>query len=315
MLLSRLVPLAALALFACSPASGGLPTEESGASGVMAIHIVRDGVQLAPVVRAGALGVVQLDVVMEGADGVLQARGNRRVSWGSTNPGVVDAGDQPGPAFIHVNRNGEAKVIAHFDGLRDTVTFQVTQVAVIATIVADTVVTLSPDARDLSGAASAYHAFRHAAVRRDSTGHVVDSRQPLAFVAIPDGLVDVVPETVGDTIQIFGNRPGSGHIVTWFNSVADTVPVQVADAYRVIRLVQTPSGALRTLPDTVRIPRGAAVIFQNETLGTFLVESLIAPGWRVGWLRPNGRQAQVFTKVGAHDFFWPGGAGAVIVTP
>ena len=315
MLIRRLAAFCLAALAACSPASGGLPTEEPGSSGFRAIHIVRDGVPLGSVVRAGALRIVELDVVLEDSDGAFHPRGTRRVTWGSTNPGVADGENQPGPAFIHLNRNGEAKIIAHFDGLRDTVTFQIAQVAASGGIVADTVVTLSADARDLSGVASAYHAFRYAAMRFDSTGHIVDSRQPLLFDVIPEGLVDVVPEVVGDTVAILGNHAGSGLIRTWWLDVADTVPVQVADAYRVIRLIQTPSGALRTLPDTVRIPRGAAVVFQNETPGTLLLESLVRPGWRVGWLRPNGRQAQIFTQVGSHDFFWFGGAGAVIVTP
>jgi hypothetical protein len=258
---------------------------------------------------------VPLDVVLEDADGVLHPRGNRRVTWGSTNPAVADGGDQPGTAFVRLNRNGEAKIIAHFEGLRDTVTFQITQIVAMGTLVADTVVTLSADALDLSGATSAYHGFRYATLRVDSNGYVVDSREPLRFEVLPQGLVDIFPESVGDTVAILGTHAAAGVILTWFRDMADTVPVQVADAYRVIRLIQTPSGALRTLPDTVRIPRGAAVIFQNETPGTLLVESLIAPGWRVGWLRPNGRQAQTFTRVGTHDFFWFGGAGTVIVTP
>ena len=53
-------------------------------------------------------------------------------------------------------------------------------------------------------------------------------------------------------------------------------------------------------------------LFREE--GDGLVESLVAPGWRVGWLRPNGRQAQTFTRVGNHDFFWFGGAGALSLT-
>lgn len=309
----------ALTIFAmtlgCGPASGGLPTEEAGASGFRAIHIVRDGVPLEPVVRAGALGVVPLDVVLEDADGVFHPRGNRRVTWGSTNPAVADGGDQPGTTFIRLSGDGEAKVIAHFDGLRDTVTFRIAQVVALGTLVTDTAVTLSADARDLSGAASAYHGFRYATIRVDSNGYVVDSREPLRFEVVPQGLVEIVPESVGDTVAILGAHAGAGVILTWFREVADTVPVQVANAYRVIRLIQTPSGALRTLPDTVRIPSGAAVVFQNETPGTLLVESLVAPGWRVGWLRPNGRQAQTFTRVGNHDFFWFGGAGTVIVTP
>ena len=313
--LRRLATLAFVLTLGCGPAAGEFPTSSPGSGDFRAIHIVRGGVPVAPVVHAGALGSILLDVVLEDAAGVLHPRGNQRVSWGSTNPAVADGGDQPGPAYINLNQNGEAKIIAHFEGLRDTVTFRIVQVAALGTLIADTVVTLTPEARNLSGAISAYHGFRYAAIRVDSTGHDVASREPLRFEEIPDGLVDVVPESVGDTVAVFGNHVGTGAIVTWLADVADTVPVQVADAYRVVRLIRTPSGAHFTLPDTVRIPRGAAVVFQNETPSTLSIESILTLGWRVGWLRPNGRQAQLFTNVGNHDFIWQGGAGTVIVSP
>ncbi len=313
MSLRRLATLCTVMTLGCSPSSGGLPTEEPG--GFRAIHIVRDGNPLPPVVRLGALGGVQLDIALEDVDGALHPRGAHRVSWGSTNPGVADAAEEAGSAYIRLNRNGEARIIAHFDGLRDTVTLQIAQVAALGTLVADTVVTLSPNARDLSGAPSAYHGFRYAAVRLDSTGHPVDSRQSLVFEAIPEGFVDIVPEAVGDTVAIFGNLVGSGSILVRLGEVVDTIPVQVSGAYRVVRLVETPSNAYFTVPETVQIPRGAAVVFQNETRHTTLVQSFIASGWRAGWIQPNGRQAQLFSRTGAYDFFWPAGVGAVIVTP
>ena len=315
MLLRRIAPLCLAMCLGCSPDGGGLPTEEPGSGDFRAIHIVHDGVPLAPVIRSGALGGVLLDVVLEDAGGVLHPRGIHRVTWGSTNPGVADGGEGSGATWVHFNRNGEAKIIAHAVGLRDTVTFQIAQVAVKGTLVPDTVFTLSADARDLSGAVSAYHGFRYAAIRVDSTGNVVDSREPLRFDVLPDGLVEIEPESVGDTVAIFGNRAGAGIVRVWLGDVADSLVVRVADAYRVVRFVETPSHALSIVPDTVRIPRGAAVVFQNETRHTALVQSLVAPGWSTSWIRPNGRRARIFATVGAHEFSGPGGVGVVIVTP
>ena len=301
----------------CGPTADGLPTEGPSISPIRAIHIVGNGARMPAVVRTGALATFNLDVELEDAAGDLHPRGNQRVTWGSTNPAVADGGDEPGAAFIYLNRNGEAKIIAHLDGMRDTVAFQIAQVAVSGRLVADTVVTLASDARDLSGALSAYHAFRYATVRVDSNGYTVRSTERLQFDAGPDAPFEVVPEPLGDTIAVLGTRAGVGTLVTRLGDAADTITVQVADAYRVVRLIETPSGALRTFPDTVQIPVGTAVIFQNETRSFLLIDSFGSErvNWRVGPLQPNGRQAQLFSKAGTHSYFWNGGEAFIIVTP
>jgi plastocyanin len=299
----------------CGPASTAPPV--AGTSDIRAIHITRNGAAMPAVVRTGALGSYLFDVVLEDAAGNLHSRGDRRVTWGSTNPAVADGGEQPGAAVIYLNRNGDARIIAHLDGMRDTVAFEVLQVAVAGRLIADTVVTLAGDARDLSGSASAYHAFRYAAERVDSNGYNVPSTERLVFDAGLDAPFEVVPEARGDTVAVLGFRPGVGALVTRFGAAADTVTVQVADAYRVVRLIETPSGALRTLPDTVRIPAGAAVVFQNETRGVVAVDgrSVESVGWHAGPLRPNGREAQIFSTSGTYRYFWNGGERVVVVTP
>jgi hypothetical protein len=315
-----LVALSAF-LFACSPAPTG--AGDGGAPGetVRAVHIAdAAGIPLPATMRVGALGALFFTVVTEDASGalhVLDPDGDRQATWGSTNPGVADASRLRGSTQVQLNHNGEARIIAWLDGFRDTVTLEIEQVAVSGRVVADTIVTLSADARDLSGAPSAYHGFRYAAVRVDANGYAVATSEQLSFGAGEADLFDVVVETREDTIAVLGRRAGTGRLITRLGDAADTVPVQVADAYRVIRLVETPSGALRTLPDTVRIPAGTAVVFQNETRRAVIVGGYGADRveWLAGPLQPNGRQAQLFTKPGIQPFEWSGGRGAVIITP
>jgi hypothetical protein len=312
---TSLLLIIAIAL-GCSPNATGLPGGGPTVDGIRAIHITRNGAVLPSVVRLGALGSQRLDVVLEDAEGNLTPRVSQLVSWGSTNPGVADAAEEL-RGVIYVNRNGEAKIIAHLDGFRDTVTFQIAQVAVAGRVEADTLVTLTPDARNLNGAANGYHAFRYGAARVDSSGYVVSSQIPLRFDAGVDPLFEVQLEPRGDTIAVRGLRKGTSTLTTIFGDMTDIVPVQVTDAYRVVRLIETGSGALRTLPDTVRIPAGAAVIFQNETRSLLMIDSYGPQRveWRVGPLRPNGLQAQLFSEPGNHTYSWNGGEGVVIVTP
>jgi hypothetical protein len=301
---------------ACGPAATEVPDSPSGTV-IRAIHITRNGVEAGATIRTGALGGYVFDVVLEHADGTLHPRGDRRVTWGSTNPAVADGLDPEGAAYIHFFRNGEAKLIAQLEGLRDTVSLEIAQVAVAGRMSADTLVTLSSDARDLSGAPSAYHGFRYAAVRVDSNGYAVNSTEAIHFDAGNDPLFQVVSEPRGDTISVLGIRGGIGTLVTRFETAADSVPVQIANAYRVVRLIETPSGARRTSPDTLRIPAGAAVIFQNETRGLLRVDGPANEriGWRAGPLQPNGREPQIFSLPGTYPFFWGGGEGTIIVTP
>jgi hypothetical protein len=137
----------------------------------------------------------------------------------------------------------------------------------------------------------------------------------MRFDAGLDALFEIAPEPRGDTIAVLGLRAGAGALVTRFGDAADTVPVQVADAYRVVRLLESPSGARRTFPDTVRIPAGAAVVFQNETRGDLLVDSYDSRSWRAGPVQPNGRRAQLFSREGTYPYYWHGAEGVVIVTP
>jgi hypothetical protein len=300
----------------CDSSATGVAAEEIGGDRIHAIHITWNGVRMPDVVRTGARGTFRFDVELEDAAGKLHPRGDRRVTWGSTNPAVVDGGDQPGAAYIYLNQNGTARVIAHLDGLRDTVSFEIEQVAVAARVIADTVVTLSSDARDLSGGTNLYHAFRYAAIRVDSNGYPVSSTEPMRFDAGVDAPFEVAPEPRGDTIAVLGIRPGAGALITQFGAAADTVPVQIAAAYRVVRLIESPSGVRRTLPDTVRIPAGAAIVFQNETRGGLAINSFgSVRAWRAGPVQPNGRRAQLFSSEGTYPYYWHGGEGVVIVTP
>lgn len=314
-----------LALFLVLPSCGPAPTGEGGegahGEAIRAIHIVdTSGVPVSSVMRVGALGTVFFAVMVEDNRGLLHAldpNGDRQATWGSTNPGVADASRLRGATEVHVNRNGEARIIAYLDGLRDTVTLQIQQVPAVGRVVADTVVTLSPDARDLSGAPSAYHAFRYATTRVDANGYAVATTEHLDFNPGSDGLFEVIPEVRQDTIAVLGIRAGTGRLITRLRERADTVPVQVAAAYRVVRLVITPSGIPRTLPDTVRIPAGAAVIFQNEARGsiTVLGGDSNEVEWETGFFRPNGRRARIFSRPGVQFFYWTGGYGTIIVTP
>ena len=301
---------------ACSPAATALPGN-GPAGAIRAIHITRDGFEVPPVLRVGALGAVLLDVALEDATGSRIPRIDEQVVWGSTNPGVADAGMQFARGEIFVNRDGETRIIAYFGGMRDTVTFQVVQVAVAGRVDADTIVTLTPDARNLNGAANGYHEFRYGAARLDSNGFAVASTIPMHFDAGPDPMFQVQLEPRGDTIAVRGLRMGTSELRTTFGDFTDIVPVQVTDAYRVVRLIETAGGITRTVPDTVRIPAGAAVIFQNETRSTLLLSAVDDDDaeWRAGPMRPNGRQAQLFTVPGTYLYNWLGGAGVVIVTP
>ena len=300
----------------CSPAATALSGDGPG-RGVRAIHITRNGLEAPPVLRVGALGPLLLDIVLEDATGSRIPRVDEQVAWGSTNPGVADAGMQFARGEIFVNRNGEARIIAHHGGMRDTVVIQVAQVPVAGRVDADTIVTLTPDARNLNGAAHGYYEFRYGAARLDSNGFAVTSTIPMHFDVGPDPMFTVSLEPRGDTIAVRGLRTGTSELKTTFGDFTDIVPVQVTDAYRVVRLIETASRIMRTLPDTVRIPVGAAVIFQNETGSTLLLGGTDDHGaqWRVGPMRPNGRQAQLFTVPGGYLYHWLGGTGVVIVTP
>jgi hypothetical protein len=317
---SSIALLLAAVILGCGPEANGLPSESPGTDD-RAIHIADAyGAPLPAFIRSGALGGLSLEVMVEDASGTLHGldpRGDRRATWGSTNPGVADVDDRAGPVTVYLNRNGEARIIAHLDGLRDTITVQIAQVAVGARVDADTVVTVTADARNLSGAAGTYHAFRYRAVLVDSNGFAVSGTAPMQFDAGADPLFDVALEPRGDTVSVSGIRAGTGTLIARLGEVTHTVPVQVAEAYGVVRLIETPSGAMRTLPDTVRIPAGAAVVFQNETRRFVMIDSYGTQqiNWRVGVLPPNGRQAQFFTAPGFHSFTWNGGEGVVIVGP
>ncbi len=300
----------------CSPAATALPGG-GPMGGIRAIHITRNGVELPSVLKVGALGPRLLDVVLEDAAGSRVPRISERVTWGSTNPGVADVGMQFARGDVFVTRNGDTRIIAALGNLRDTVTFQVAQVAVAGRVDADTIVTLTPDARNLNGAANGYHEFRYGAARLDSNGFGVSSVIPIRFDAGLDPIFTVQLEPRGDTIAIRGIRTGSSELRVTFGDFTDLVPVQVTDAYRVVRLVETGSRILRTIPDTVRIPAGAAVIFQNETGSEVAIGAVGDQGthWQAGPMRPNGRQAQLFSRPGTYPYGWLGGTATVIVSP
>ena len=332
-----LAALVAAVSLGCGPDATGVAAEHP-IDEIRAIHITMRGEAVGPVIHAGAFGGYPFDVVLEDGAGVRHPRQGQRVTWGSTHPAVVDGGDAPGATFLFFLRDGTANVIAHLDGLRDTVTIHVAQVAVMARMTIDTVVALAPGARDVTGAGTSYHGLRFAVIRRDSNFHRASSEDPFYFESGDDAPFDVLREP-RDTITILGNRTGTGSLVIEFLDTADTVAVQVTDRYAVMRLKETASAAtFYTLPDTVRIPVGAAVIFQNETRG-FVdfegIDGVIDPAqqsgqgqpfvdgvrqtgarqWAVGPIPPNGREAQRFGGAGTFEFWWAGSPRTVIVTP
>ena len=314
----RTLPLLLLAVLAsCSPESTA-PLPEEGGNEVRAIHIARNGVPVDSVIRAGAFGPMSLQLLAELRDGTLRPLADQRVVWGSTQPSVLDVQSEgDGTAHFARQQNGRARIIAAVGPLRDSVMLEIRQVASAIVLNADTLVTLTPNAKDLGGAPTAYHTFRFGAYRVDSSGILVASRERIDYGIVGDTIFDIFPETRGDTVSIAGRRAGSGQIEVRIGEMVDTVPVQVAASYRVIRFSLTAAGHPRAIAPTITIPAGAAIVFRNETQFVLQFGDAWGPdrSWLVGPIPPGGRQAQRFDTPGTFDFFWAGERSSIIVTP
>ena len=312
-----LLPLLLAAVASCSPESTS-PDRERPVEDIRAIHIARDGVPVDTLISTGTLGFMRLMLLAELGDGTLRPITEERVVWGSTQPSVIDDYYRDnGDVFFTRHQNGRARLIAAFGGFRDSVTIDIHQVANAVILNADTLVALTPNAIDLSGGPTAYHTMRFGAVRVDSNGIIVASTERIDYDVVGDTLFDLFPEARGDTLSIAGRAVGEGRIAVRVGQRADTVPVQVADRYRVIRFALAPNGAPRPLPATTTIPAGAAIIFRNETpfeiqLGDASTPSL---SWHIGPIQPGGRQAQRFATPGTLELIWAGQPSYIIVTP
>ena len=310
------VPLIATLLAGCSPDSTG-PEGALPGSDIAAIHIARSGVPVDSLLRTGALGSMSFELLLEARDGTLHPANDTRVAWGSTHPSVLDesfAG--PGQVFVFRHQNGRARLVAQVGSLRDTVAVEIRQVAVTARIQADTLVTLAPGARDLAGAATAYHTFRFGAVPIDSNGYRVESAGRIEHFPLGDATFDLFPTPRGDTVFVAGREARDGRMGIRFGGRTDTVVVQVADRYRVLHLSETPTGRLQPLPHSITIPRGTALIFRNLSAHTSLFGEPQRPtlSWSVGPLYPGSVEAQVFRSPGVFEVWWAGEVCRIIVT-
>ena len=313
-LLRALLPMALLP--GCSPDSTGPDAERPG-SHIRAIHIARGGVPVDTLLRTGALGSMSFELLLEDRQGVLHPVGSTRVAWGSTHPSVLDqsfAAD--GQVFVFRHQNGRARLVAEVGELRDSVAVEIRQVAVAARFEADTLVTLAPNARDVTVGATAYHTFRFAALPVDSNGYRVDATGPVEYRPLGDAPFDVFPTPRGDTVFIAGGAARDGRLEVRFAGGTDTLHVQVADSYRVLRLTEAPDGRPVPLAPSITIPRGTAIIFQNNTAlyPVFGEPERPTNRWRAGPVHPGTFEAQVFRSPGAYELWWAGARTLVLVT-
>ena len=315
-LLSLLPGALLLALPACSPESTS-PLEESASDEITAIHIAQAGIPVASVLRTGALGSMSFELLLEARDGTMHRHDDTRTVWGSTHPSIVDEVFRlDGEMFVYRHQNGRARILAEVGPFRDTVIVDIQQVATAALLDADTLVTLTPNARDVTGATTLYHTFRFGAERVDSNGFVVPSTARIDYEAAPDAPFDVFPDSRGDTVSIAGRDVGDGRVVVRFAGRTDTLPVQVTDRYRVLRLTEFSNKVPRPLPFSITIPRGTAVIFRNETSSPATVTETLpdAPAWRSGAIPPGGYEAQLFNTPGVFEAHWRGELCRINVT-
>ena len=298
-------------------ACGTAVTEPGGAGShdqIRSIQITSGGVPLGPTVRVVSLGSHVIQAV------AVYANGERRllsdaVTWGSTQPGVAETFATAGLGYISVRRNGRANIIAQLGELRDTVTFEIQQVAVSARVVADTLVALTPDAVDVASGAPQAEPLLFSAFRADANGFAVESSEPIAF-EVAEGAPFRVSQQSGDAASIIGTGPGSGRLFVKLGDAVDTVVVQVAEAFQVIRFAETPGGTRYASPDTAHVSPGTAVIFQNDApFVAYVGDSGARSEWRAGPIPINGREAQLFTAPQTYPDRWAGGERAVVVRP
>ena len=310
------VLLLAALLPGCAPESTGPDAERPGTD-IVAIHIARGGVPVDSVMRTGALGTMSFELLLESRDGKLQPATTARIAWGSTHPSVLDeAFGAAGQVFVFRHQNGRARLVAQVGPLRDSVAVEIRQVAVLARLNVDTMVTLAPGARDITGAPTAYHTFRFGAVAVDSNGYRVESAERIEHFTVGDAPFEIFPSPRGDIVFVAGREARDGRAGIRFAGRIDTLPVQVADRYRVLRLTETPSGTLHPLPSSVTVPRGTAIIFQNNTsyIGVFGEPNRETLAWSTGPVYPGRFEAQLFRSAGVFEVWWGGQRCLITVT-
>jgi hypothetical protein len=301
----------------CSPDSTG-PGSDLPRTDIAAIHIARGSVPVDSVIHTGALGSMSFEVLLEDRSGNLHPATTTRIAWGSTHPSVLDESfGAGGQVFVFRRQNGRARLVAELGEFRDSVAVEIRQVAVAARVDVDTMVTLVPDARDLSGAFTAYHTFRFGAEAVDSNGYRVESAARIEHFPIGNASFDIFPTPRGDAVFVAGREAADGRLGIRFAGRTDTLPVQVAERYRVLRLHQSPSGTLFMEPAAVTIPRGTAIVFHNHsslvaTLGG--EPSRQTHVWRAGPLKPGAFEAQVFRSPGVFEVWWAGHRCVITVT-
>lgn len=303
-------------LSGCSPASTG-PDPELPGSDITAIHIARGGVPVDSLIRTGTLGSMSFELLLEDRNGTLHQLGGRRAVWGSTHPSVLDeALGDGGQVFVFRQQNGRARLVAQVGEMRDSVAVEIRQVAVSARLDVDTIVTLAPGARDVTGGPTAFHYFRFAAQPVDSNGYRVDATAPIQYTPIGDASFDIFPTPRGDTLFVAGRETRDGRLAIRFAGGADTLAVQVADSYRLLRLTESSDGQPLPLPPSVTVPRGTAIIIQNNTRFQALFGEQGRPttSWRMGPVAPARTEAQVFRSPGVYELWWIGQRCLVIVT-
>ena len=299
----------------CSPESTG-PAPDLAGSEITAIHIARGGVPVDSTLRTSTLGSMSFELLLEDRNGTLHASGSTRIAWGSTHPSVLDAAfGGEGQVFAFRVQNGRARLVAEVGDLRDTVAVEIRQVAVAASFNADTIVTLAEGALDIMGAPTAYHTFRFAAHPVDSNGYRVSAAGPIVYTPLGDAQFDIYPTPRGDTLFIAGRAARDGRLQVELAGGTDTLHVQVAERYRVLRLTQGPDGRPLPLPSTITIPRGTAIIFQNNTALHALFDEPPRPNrWRAGMISPGSFEAQIFRAPGTYDLWWANARTSIIVT-
>ena len=308
--------LLAVLLPGCAPGSTG-PDADLPGSDIAAIHIARGGVPVDSVLRTGALGSMSFELLLESRDGALHPAGTRRIVWGTTHPSVLDESfGSNGQVFVFRHQNGRARLVAEVGSLRDSVAVEIRQVAVEARVHIDTMVTLAPGARNITGGSTDHHGFRLSALPVDSNGYLVEVAEPVEHSPIGPAPFDLNVGARGESVLVFGREARDGRMQIRFAGRTDTLAVQVADRYRVLRLTQASNGRLQPLPAMVTIPRGTAIVFENHSnfAGVFGEPDRPALSWRAGPVNPGGAEAQLFRSPGVFEVWWAGERCLITVT-
>jgi hypothetical protein len=271
------------------------------------VYIERNGVPVDSVLPVDAFGTIRLTALVLNPSRVEMSPGTYTISWATTAPGVAGVNAD---GTTDVTANGSALVIVRADKVADTVRLVVNQQATQARVQQDTVVAFTPGATALDGSA-AVDSMRFTAVRTDANGNAAPSSGTITWDVVDTSMFAIVPNAGGDTVAIVGKAVGAARLAIHFGTYTDTLPVQVASAYKTVGYTVIPGGIVVT-PSSVTIPAGAAVVFRNPEASATQV---LGTGWRVGPILPVGREGQVFGTPGTYPFTIGSGNGSVTVTP